>query len=60
MKLEKYSGKKVRVVGTNGEVYVGTVDLYTQPNDNDGMEAIAIFDCGVWLDEEDIKSIQLA
>jgi len=56
MKLNIYRNKNVRVVAMNGKVYTGKVELYTQPNDNDGEEAIAL-SCGVWFDESDIKSI---
>ena len=58
MNLKKYSGKKVMVVDTDDDVHIGNVDMYVQPNDNDGQEAISM-DCGIWLDEEDIKSIKI-
>ena len=56
--LEKYEDKRVKIVSKSDKVYIGTVDLYTQPNDNDGQEAIAI-DTGWWFDECDIKSIEV-
>ncbi len=58
MKLNTYRNKNVRVIDANGKMYVGKVDLYTQPNDNDGEEAIAL-SSGIWLDESDIQSIEL-
>lgn len=58
MKLNIYRNKKVKVVDVNNKTYIGKVELYTQPNDNDGEEAISL-DSGVWLDESDIKSIEL-
>ena len=57
MDLKKFDGKNVKVVGTDGKTYSGFVDLYTQPNDNDGVEAIAL-SCGIWLDATDIKTIE--
>lgn len=48
----------VKVIDINGKMHIGKVVLYTQPNDNDGEEAIAL-SSGVWLDESDIKSIEL-
>lgn len=58
MKLNIYRNKKVKVVDVNNKTYIGKVELYTQPNDNDGEEAISL-DSGVWLDGSDIKSIEL-
>lgn len=57
-KFCKYENKKVEVVGTNDQVYIGTVNVYMPANDNDGEEALAL-DCGVWLDSSDIKSIKI-
>lgn len=59
MSLKNYYEKNVIITTHSGKVYKGFVDVYTQPNDNDGEEAIAL-DCGVWLDESDIKTITLA
>lgn len=59
MNLEDYSNKKVRVVDIYGKTHIGVVKLYTQPNDNDGEEAIAL-SSGIWLDGNEIKSIELA
>lgn len=56
MNLKNYYEKNVIVVTYSGKKYKGFVDIYTQPNDNDGEEAITL-DCGVWLDESDIKTI---
>jgi hypothetical protein len=58
MKLKDYDGQKVRVVDVYGKTHIGFVDSYTQPNDNDGQEAITLTS-GVWLDESDIKSIEI-
>lgn len=57
MDLKKFDGKNVKVIGTDGKTYSGFVELYTQPNDNDGVEAIAL-SCGAWLDATDIKTIE--
>lgn len=62
MKLEDYTNQRVKVADIYGTIYIGIVELYTQPNDNDGVEAIAI-SCdghGIWLDGNEIKSIELA
>lgn len=59
MKLEQFYGKKVKVIDVQGKAHIGKVDVYTQPNDNDGQEAIALT-TGVWLDESDIRSIEIA
>lgn len=56
MKLKDYYGKSVLVSDTYGNQHTGIVELYTQPNDNDGKEAIAL-SSGVWLDDDEIKSI---
>ncbi len=58
MSLKNFDGKKVRVIGTDGKTYSGFVELYTQPNDNDGVEAIAL-SCGIWLDATDVKTIEI-
>ncbi len=58
MNLDEYYGKMVRVADNYGKIHIGKVDVYAQPNDNDGEEAIAL-SSGVWLDESDIKSIEL-
>lgn len=57
MKLNAYRNKKVKVIDINDKIHIGKVELYTQPNDNDGQEAIALT-TGIWLDESDIKSIE--
>lgn len=56
MKLKDYYGKSVLVSDTYENQHTGIVELYTQPNDNDGKEAIAL-SSGVWLDDDEIKSI---
>ncbi|RHO50739.1 hypothetical protein DW115_01285 [Clostridium sp. AM09-51] len=58
MSLKNYYEKNVIVVTYSGKRYKGLVDIYTQPNDNGGEEAITL-DCGVWLDESDIKTIEI-
>ena len=58
MSLKNKKKKNVIVVTYSGKRYKGLVDIYTQPNDNDGEEAITL-DCGVWLDESDIKTIEI-
>lgn len=57
MSLSIYRNKTVKVIDANNKIYIGRVNLYTQPNDNDGEEAIAL-DTGIWLDESEIKSIE--
>lgn len=57
MKLNIFRNKKVKVVDVNNKTYIGKVELYTQPNDNDGQEAISL-SSGIWFDESDIKSIE--
>lgn len=57
MALEDYYGKNVEVLDTYGNTHSGKMSLYVQPNDNDGKEAIAL-SSGVWLDEDEIKSIK--
>lgn len=58
MNLEQYFCKTVSVVSMENKEYTGKVDVYLPTNDNDGQEGIGIT-CGVWLDEEDIKSIKI-
>jgi len=58
MNLEQYFCKTVSVVSMENKEYTGKVDVYLPPNDNDCQEGIGIT-CGVWLDEEDIKSIKI-
>ncbi len=58
MNLENLYNKKIEVIDVYGHNHVGIVELYTQPNDNDGKEAIAL-SSGIWLDEDEIKSINL-
>ena len=57
MNLEQYYEKNVKVIDVYGKTHIGKVDVYTQPNDNDGQEAIALT-TGVWLDESEIRSIE--
>ena len=59
MNLLQYYEKSVIVIDTDGVEHHGVVDTYAQPNDNEGQEAIALTS-GIWLDESDIKSIELA
>ncbi len=60
MNLIQYEGKNVRVCTKDGMVYSGIVDLYTSTNDNDVNEpAIAISTEYIWLDESEIKSIEV-
>ncbi len=58
MSLKNYYEKNVIVVTYSRKKYKGLVDIYTQPNDNDDEETITL-DCGVWLDESDIKTIEI-
>ena len=58
MSLKNYYEKNVIVVTFSEKKYKGLVDIYTQPNDNDDEEAITL-DCGVWLNESDIKTIEI-
>ncbi|MCD8188086.1 MAG: hypothetical protein LUD57_05685 [Ruminococcus sp.] len=60
MNLIQYEGKNVRVCTKDGMVYSEIVDLYTSANDNDVNEpAIAISTEYIWLDESEIKSIEV-
>ena len=59
MKLSKYRGKTVKVIDVDNKVHFGRVDLYTPAHDNDGEEALALSN-GIWFDESDIKTIELA
>jgi hypothetical protein len=59
MNLLQYYEKSVIVIDIDGIEHRGIVNTYAQPNDNDGQEAIALTS-GIWLDESDIKSIELA
>ena len=58
MSLRKYHGEKVIITTYDGEKYKGFIDVYLQPNDNDGEEGIGL-DIGMWFDESDIKEISL-
>ena len=58
LNLDVYENKKVKIVDIDGDTFIGKVTLYTQPNDNDGQEAVAL-DTGWWFDESDIKSIEV-
>ncbi|MCL1999506.1 MAG: hypothetical protein FWG65_12145 [Turicibacter sp.] len=63
--LYKYRKKRVRILGTSGKVFVGFVDVYTQPlDDPDGLANIAIVPDGavgyvVGFYEKDIVSIEV-
>lgn len=57
--LEKYENKKVAVIDIDDIKHIGIVTSYTQPNDNEGEEAISL-STGIWLNESDINSIALA
>lgn len=46
MSLSIYRNKTVKVIDANNKIYIGRVNLYTQPNDNDGEKAIAL-DTGI-------------
>ncbi len=60
MKLAQYKGKNVVVHSIGGNTYSGIVNLYTPAKDNDiNEDAIAIYSAGIWLDESDIKSIEI-
>ncbi|MCD8219194.1 MAG: hypothetical protein LUC50_02245 [Ruminococcus sp.] len=60
MNLEQYFEKNVRVTSVNGVKYTGKVDVFAYAKDNDTNEdAIAITSAGLWLDESDIKSIEI-
>ncbi|MCL1999504.1 MAG: hypothetical protein FWG65_12135 [Turicibacter sp.] len=65
MELHKYEFKRVRVVATNGKVFVGFVDVYTHElDDPDGLESIAVKPDGttgyvVGFYEKDIVSIEV-
>ena len=58
MNLRQYFCKVISVVTVDGKKYTGKVDVHLPPNDNDGKEGIGI-NCGVWLDEDEIKSIEI-
>ena len=43
MNLKQYYGKKVKIVAANGMIFLGTVNDYFFPEDNEaGKESIAI------------------
>lgn len=53
-----YLGKKVNIVDVNENMYTGIVDSYAYAKDNDGVDAITL-SCGVWLDWDEIESIEM-
>lgn len=59
MNLKQYLWRVVEVIGKNGVVYRGLVDVYTAAKDNDIPEASISSDSGWWLYEHDIKSIRI-
>lgn len=63
MDLKIYYGKKVNIVATNGKSYVGTVNDYFFPEDNEsGIESICVdtYDGGiVEFTENDIETITI-
>lgn len=43
MSLKLYHGKKVNIVGVNGQIFNGIVDDYIFPDDNEhGLESIVV------------------
>lgn len=51
-------GKKVFVEDLYGNNYSAIVDSYLYEKDNNGQDGISL-STGVWLDAEDIKSIEI-
>ncbi len=56
--LSQFRHKRVVVIDAYGETYTGKVNLFTAAKDNDTNEDAIALDCGVWLDESDIKEIK--
>jgi hypothetical protein len=59
MKLKDYKGKRIRAVVVNGDIYIGKVILFTPATDNEINEDAIALDTGWWLDESDIKTIEI-
>jgi len=59
MKLKDYKGKRIRAVGVNDDIYIGKVTLFTPATDNEINEDAIALDTGWWLDESDIKTIEI-
>ncbi len=62
MKIENprvFFKKKIHVVSTDGKEYTGVVDTYAYAKDNDGVAGFALADIGLWIDEDEIKSIEI-
>jgi hypothetical protein len=55
----KYFQKKVSIVCYDGEKYTGVVDVYAYAKDNDGVAGFALSDIGLWIDENEIQSIEI-
>lgn len=63
MNLKQYYGKKVKIVADNDKVFLGTVNDYFYPDDNEnGKESIAvdtIENQAIEFYEEHIKEIEI-
>lgn len=63
MELENFYGKKVNIISTNGKSFVGTVNDYFFPDDNEsGKESIVIDTLNgdaIEFTEEDIETITI-
>lgn len=63
MNLKQYYGKKVKIVADNDKVFLGTVNDYFYPDDNEnGKESIAvdtIENQAIEFYEEHIKKIEI-
>lgn len=62
MKIENprlFFKKKVRIVSNDEKEHTGVVSSYSYAKDNDGKAGFALSDIGLWIDEDEIKSIEI-
>lgn len=57
--LSQFQNKKVKVIDMEDDVYIGNVVLFTPAKDNDSEEDAIAISSGIWLDEGEIKSIEV-
>ena len=62
MSLKEYYGQTVKIIAVNGRTFLGVVDDYFFPDDNeDGLESIVVTTSGGLFEfkEDDIETIEI-